>query len=80
VSIDAPTLEKLHGAFELLHEAAQGLDDSETHCVSCGLRHKMNWDEARARADLLSAAGKIDRVLDVLERQVAKEPTKETGT
>jgi hypothetical protein len=73
-------LEKLHTAFDAVHEAARVLDDSESPCGCCGLKVKKNWEEAKAKADLMGAAARIARVLDVLEEQAAKAPTKEAGT
>jgi hypothetical protein len=72
-------VEKLHRAFDLVHSVAEKLDDSGHECRACGLKVKDNWDESRARADLLGAAAKVARVIDLLEETAAKEPRKEVG-
>jgi hypothetical protein len=65
--MDGETIKKLQDAHDLICEVAQTLDASEQACEQCGLHRKVNWDEARARDDLLGAAKRLDRALDALE-------------
>jgi len=75
--MDPKDLEKLHAAFDALHEVAKKLDDADRVCGGCGLKVKENWPESRARGDLMGAAARVARALDVLEEQAAKAPRKE---
>ena len=65
--MDGETIKKLQDAHDFICAVAQTLDASAPAGPQCGLHRKVNWDEARARDDLLGAAKRLDRALDALE-------------